>query len=374
MILERVLNVIVISCWLTFFAFIIRFVVYTTIYEGIGSAFKKMFRVGTLYVLFLIASAISLLNTSLVFIQPQDVGVVVSLASPNGYRSRPLRSGLHWIIPLAEEVHTYPIFWQTYTMSAKPNEGAQKGDDSIAARTSDGQEVLIDCTIIFQIDPEEAPRIYIEWQERYIEDLIRPTMRGLIRTYVSQYKVDEVNSSKRMDLENDLSTELKDTLGQRGFLMDDFLLRNISFSNEYATAVEKKQVAMQDAVKKQYEADQIQKLAGGEAARIRAIAQAEADALDMLGKALARNPNVITLRYVDKLSPNIQVMLVPNNAPFLLPLPNFNTPMPTGTPSVALSPTPAALPSEILPDIIGVQATDLPAVTTPPNPIQTPVP
>ena len=374
MILERVLNVIVISCWLTFFAFIIRFVVYTTIYEGIGSAFKKMFRVGTLYVLFLIASAISLLNTSLVFIQPQDVGVVVSLASPNGYRSRPLRSGLHWIIPLAEEVHTYPIFWQTYTMSAKPNEGAQKGDDSIAARTSDGQEVLIDCTIIFQIDPEEAPRIYIDWQDRYIEDLIRPTMRGLIRTYVSQYKVDEVNSSKRMDLENDLSTELKDTLGQRGFIMDDFLLRNISFSNEYATAVEKKQVAMQDAVKKQYEAEQIQKLAGGEAARIRAIAQAEADALDMLGKALARNPDVITLRYVDKLSPNIQVMLVPNNAPFLLPLPNFNTPMPTATPSAALSPTPAALPSEILPDIIGVQATDLPAATTPPNPTQTPVP
>ena len=44
-------------------------------------------------------------------------------------KNRPSR-----IIPLAEEVHTYPIFWQTYTMSAKPNEGAQKGDDSIAAR------------------------------------------------------------------------------------------------------------------------------------------------------------------------------------------------------------------------------------------------
>lgn len=340
MILERVLNVIVISCWLTLFAFIIRFMIFTTMYEGFWSALKKLFKAGTLYLIFLVSAAISVLNTSLVFIQPQEVGVVVSLTSPNGYRSQPLRSGLHWIIPLAEEVHTYPIFWQTYTMSAKPSEGAQKGDDSIAARTSDGQEVIIDCTIIFQVDPEESPRIFIEWQDRYIDDLIRPTLRGLIRTYVSQYKVDEVNSSKRMDLENDLTKELESILRQRGFIMDSFLLRNISFSKEYADAVEKKQVALQDSVKKQYEAEQIQKLAIGEAAKIRLLAEAEANALNILGAALANNPDVITLRYVDKLSPNIQVMLLPNNSPFLLPLPNLNPTIPVNGVLPNLTPQP----------------------------------
>ncbi|HEX2981512.1 MAG TPA: prohibitin family protein [Anaerolineaceae bacterium] len=355
MVLERVLNVVVAICWLFFVAFIVRFVVYTAMTEGIKTAVTKLFRTGTVYVIFLAAAAISLLNTSLVFIQPQEVGVVVSLANPNGYRPRPLRSGLHWIIPLAEEVHTYPISWQTYTMSAKPTEGAQKGDDSISARTSDGQEVIIDCTIIFQVDPGEATRIYVEWQDRYIDDLIRPMLRGLVRTYVSQYKVDEVNSSKRMDLENDLTKELKSTLGQKGFIMDDFLLRNIAFSKEYATAVERKQVALQDAVKKQYEAEQIQKLAAGEADRVRQLAQAEADALDMLGEALARNPDVITLRYVDKLAPNIQVMLVPNNAPYILPLPEMtpsaadgstaSTPAATATPDGSSSITDSFLPT-----------------------------
>ena len=339
MILERVLNIIVLICWLLFLAFIIRFMVLTTLYKGVGSTLKKLFLSGTLYFILLTAVVISLLNSSLVFIEPQEVGVVVSLTSPNGYRSRPLRSGLHWIVPLAEEVHVYPVYWQTYTMSAKPNEGDQKGDDSITARTSDGQEVIIDCTIIFQIDPEEAPRIYIEWQDRYIEDLVRPILRGLIRTFVSQYKIDEVNSSKRVDLENDLTNELQDILGQRGFIMDRFMIRNISFSKEYALAVEKKQVAMQDAVKKQYEAEQIQKLASGEAARVRLLAQAEADALDLLGEALAKNPDVITLRYVDKLSPNIQVMLVPNNAPYILPLPSLSSATPVTSP-VVVTPTP----------------------------------
>ncbi len=338
MMLERVLNIVVIVCWLFFIAFILRMLVYSAIYEGLGAALRRLFSGWTVYIILLVASAISMLNSSLVFIEPQEVGVVVSLVSPNGYRTRPLRSGLHWIVPMAEEVHIYPIYWQTYTMSAKPTEGAQTGDDSISARTSDGQEVIIDCTIIFQIDPEEAPRIYVEWQDRYITDLIRPTLRGLIRTYVSQYKVDEVNSSKRLDLENDLTSELESLLGVKGFIMDDFLLRNISFSKEYAAAVERKQVALQDSVKKQYEAEQIQKLASGEAARIEMLAKAESNALDLLGQALARNPNVVTLRYVDKLSPNIQVMLVPSDNPFILPLPSLAPVSPTPTQATATAP------------------------------------
>lgn len=355
MLLERVLNVLVLGSWLVLLGYLIRFIILTTMREGPGTMLARLLRARMLYLILLATVVISALNSSAVFIEPQEVGVVVSLLSANGYRPRPLRSGLHWIVPLAEEVHRYPIAWQTYTMSAKPNEGAQAGDDSIAARTSDGQEVIIDCTIIYQINPEEAPRIFIEWQERYLADLIRPTLRSLIRTYVSQYKVDEVNSSKRLDLENDLSRQLKTSLNDKGFNLDTFLLRNITFSTEYAQAVEQKQVALQDAVKKQYEAEQIQKLAEGEAARVRLMAQAEADALNLLGQALRQNPDVVTLRYVDKLAPNIQVMLVPNNTPYLLPLPSLNA---TAAASSALTTTtPASMVDSIL-------AT--PSATTPP--------
>ena len=123
---------------------------------------------------------------------------------------------------------------------------------------------------------------------------------------------------------------------------------------------------MQDTVKKQYEAEQIQKLASGEAARIRAVAQAEADALDMLGKALARNPEVITLRYVDKLAPNIQVMLVPNNAPYILPLPNLINPTPTPAPTTAAT--------EIIPEIIGTLPAGLTTESPTSIPTATPTP
>ena len=49
------------------------------------------------------------------------------------------------------------------------------------------------------IDPTKVVQIHIQWQDRY-EDLIRAQVRGIIRDAVSQYRVEEVVSTKRFDL------------------------------------------------------------------------------------------------------------------------------------------------------------------------------
>ena len=51
-------------------------------------------------------------------------------------------------------------------------------------------------------------------------------------------------------------------------------------------------------------------------------AEAEAKAIVLLGEALAKNPDVIQLQYIDKIAPNISVMLLPGDSPFLFPLPD----------------------------------------------------
>jgi prohibitin 1 len=191
---------------------------------------------GSLIVLIVgaIAIATSLLSAGLVWVNPEERGMVVSALQPEGYRPEALTPGLHFIVPFAENVVLYPISKQTYTMSIMPNEGAQQGDDSISARTSDGQEVMVDASVIYQIDPNSIPQVHIQWQNRYADDLVRPLTRGVIRDAISQFNVQDVYSTKRGLVEAMVSDNLTTQLGENGLEMVDFVLRNIQFSPEYA--------------------------------------------------------------------------------------------------------------------------------------------
>jgi regulator of protease activity HflC (stomatin/prohibitin superfamily) len=284
----------------------------------------------------------------LVFIRPEQRGVVLSAVAPDGYRTEALTPGLHWVIPFFESVVVYPIYRQTYTMSIAPAEGAVQGDDSIAARTADGQEVFVDASVIFAIDPAHVVQVHIDWQDRYAVELVRPQTRGIIRDQVSQYGVEEIVSTRREEMTSGVRGALAERLEENGLFLIDFVLRNITFSPEYAASVEQKQIAEQLAQQaafvveqRRQEAEQARQVAQGQAdaaviaaegrAEARLIeAEAEAQALELIAAALADNPDLLTYQYITKLAPGIQVMLVPSNAPYLLPLPTLE---PAATPT-----------------------------------------
>lgn len=306
-----------------------------------------------------LALALTSIGAGLVFIQPEERGVVVSAIAPDGLRPAALTPGLHWIIPFAENVVRYPISRKTYTMSIAPLEGQIQGDDSVAARTADGQEVLIDASVIYAVNPEETIRVHIDWQNRYDRDLVRPLARGIIRDEAAQFRIDEIVSSKRFELIASIQEKLERRLEANGILLVDFVLRNITFSPEYAASVEQKQIADQQAQQaafvveqRKQEAEQARQVAQGQAdanviaaegrAQARLIeAKAEAQALELIAAAIKDNPDLITFEYIQKLAPGIQVMLVPSDNPFLLPLPEM------GNMGGSLEPT--QQPTEIAP-------------------------
>jgi regulator of protease activity HflC (stomatin/prohibitin superfamily) len=293
-----------------------------------------------LLVFAVVAIALSTISAGLVFIEPDKRGVVISAVAPKGYREEALTPGLHWIVPFVENVVEYPISRQTYTMSIAPNEGQKAGDDSITARTSDGQEIYVDASVIFAIDPAQVVKVHIMWKDRYGDELVRAQSRGVIRDVVSQYRVEEVVTSKRFEMADKLRTTMEKKLNENGLTLVDFILRNITFSPEYAASVEQKQIAEQTAQQakfvveqKRQEAEQARQTAQGSAdasvirakgeAEARIIqAQAESQSLELIAKALQSNPNLLTYQYITKLSPTVQTMFLPSNAPFVFQLPN----------------------------------------------------
>ena len=283
-------------------------------------------------------------SAGLVFIQADQRGVVISAVAPKGYREQPLQPGLRWVIPFAENVRFYSISRQTYTMSVAANEGDMQGDDSIRARTRDGQEVNIDASVIYSIDPNKIIQMHIEWQDRYQDAVVRPLARGVIRDLASQYGIEEIVSSKRAEMVQKINDELSTKLGENNLMLIDFILRDIHFTEQYAAAVEAKQIAEQNALQAEYvvqqkkqEAEQARQTAQGQAdavviqakgaAEARLLqAAAEAQANDLLAASLEGRPELLTYLYINKLSPNVQVMFLPSDAPFIFPLPEITTP------------------------------------------------
>jgi regulator of protease activity HflC (stomatin/prohibitin superfamily) len=278
------------------------------------------------------------LGVGMVFIEPQERGIVISALSSKGYRSGALTPGLHWIVPYAERVQRYSIAQRTYTMSGSPSEGEVEGDDSVRARTNDGQEVFMDASVIFGIDPEQVATVHIRWQDRYVNDLVRPQTRGVIREQVAQFSVEEVYSTKRDQLHDDIEAKLQEIFAANGLLLrdNDFIVRNITFTPEYADAIERKQIAEQDAQRARFlveqqkqEAERLREEAKGEkdAAITRAEgdaestkirAEGEAEALRLINDVLVENSDLLQYKYIEKLGPNIEVMLLPANSPYLL--------------------------------------------------------
>ena len=304
--------------------------------------------------LLIAAIALTTVGSGLVFLPADQYAVVRSVFQPNGYRPTALGPGLHWIIPFVESVppeYTYSIAIQTYTMSSTASEGAVQGDDSIQARTKDGQQVNIDASVIYAIDPTQLISLNKNLQHRYEEQIVRPVARAAIRDAVSQYGVEEIVSTKRSELEQTVSDRIKKDLADKNILMTDFLLRNIRFSDDYAKAVEQKQIAEQQALQakfvveqKKQEAEQARQTAQGTAdavviaakgaADARLLqAQAEAKANELLAQSIT--PELMQYQYILKLSPGVQTIFIPSGNQFILPLPNT-----ANTPATAPSTTP----------------------------------
>jgi regulator of protease activity HflC (stomatin/prohibitin superfamily) len=277
-------------------------------------------------------SALTLVKASLVFIYPQEAGVVVSIFSQDGVRQQPLRGGLHWVVPLAERSVVYPLYWQTYEMSRLPTESLS--GDTVLVRTLDGQEVILDNTIIFRIDPEHVVSMHVQWQDRYLRYFVHPTLRGVLRDEVSRYTAEELNSLDRTELIARMERHLRKTGEKNGLIVSAFMLRNLAFLKGYADSVEQKQIARERQQTRQYQAKRIEALARGREQRIRLLAaaraqaiviqadarkqariirkKADAEALRLVKAALKNNPHMLTYRYIDQLSPEMAVMIIKN--------------------------------------------------------------
>ena len=249
-----------------------------------------------LLVVFMIANPILLVGAG-------KRAVLFSLTG--GTLPRELGEGMHLIIPFVQKAKLYDVRVRTYTMSGLHSEGDVQGDDSMKALTSDGQEVTVDLSVRFHPDPPKVWKLHQNIGLLYVSKIIRPEIRSQTRVVIAQYPVEQVYSSKREAIQTEISELLKASLGKNNIVVEEVLLRNIQFSPDYALAVERKQIAEQDAKRMIHVLDKA-KLEKEEKIL---IAQGDARSIELRGEAIAQNARVVQYEYARKLGPNVAAII-----------------------------------------------------------------
>ncbi|MFZ2193034.1 MAG: prohibitin family protein [Candidatus Moraniibacteriota bacterium] len=224
-----------------------------------------------------------------------------------------LRSGIHLVNPLAK-ITLMNIRTEQYTMSIASAEGQRKGDDSILSLTKEGLDVSIDFTALYRLEESKASDIYREVGLDYVEKIIRPEIRGIIRDVVSQYDAKELYSEKRQEASSKIFSNLKEKVESRGIIIEEAVIRNVQLPQSLAKAIQEKLASEQEAQRYDFVLEKERK----EADRKRIEAEGQRDAQKIINESLSSE--YLNYLYIKELKDRQGTIYVPVNPSSGMPL------------------------------------------------------
>lgn len=242
----------------------------------------------------ILISLVFIFSGSVIKIIPAGhAGVVFNLFG--GVEKRVLNEGVNILIPVVETVTIYDARKTSHNFS----DGFDKGNigQSIQCQTNDGQTVSIEVTVITHLNKDKIWKLHQTLGREYTERLIVPQTRSIFRNTVAKYPINTVYTTGRTGLAKDAEIALGKSFVKSGLFLDELLIRSISFAPSFAEAVERKQIALQEAQRQQW----IKKAAEKEKERKIIEGEGDAIALSVKGMALQFDPRIAELEFLEQL-------------------------------------------------------------------------
>jgi prohibitin 2 len=240
----------------------------------------------------------------IVIVVPAGQKVVV-FNSFNGVEPRVLSEGMNILVPFVQAPVYYDVRTMTYTLASNPDEASNSRDDSVTALTSDGQTVRLDLSVRYHLMPGDVWKLHQQVGPSFLDKIIRPEVRSVVRNTASNFTATDVYTGQRERFQDLIHQRITKTLSKYFISLDEVLVRNVSFSEEFSKAIELKQVALQEAERMKYILQKEQ----SEKERKIIEASGEAEAIKTRALALKQNPQLIQYEYVQKLSPGVKAII-----------------------------------------------------------------
>ena len=243
---------------------------------------KKM-----LYIPIIIAvlGVVGVFASCVVSVPTGHTGVVITFGKVENYT---FEAGVHVKLPFSDVINM--------------DNRTQKGSEEMSCFSSDIQEVTATYTLNYRIEKSNAQTIYKTIGKDYYNTVVTPCIHESLKTVTAKYDAEDIIGS-RAKLAKEVEDMLASKLKQYNIELVSTAIENLDFTDSFTQAVEDKQVAAQNKLKAQTEAEQ--KIIEAEAAAKAKIiaAEAEAKANDTIAKSL--NDNILYQQWLEKWDGNL---------------------------------------------------------------------
>jgi regulator of protease activity HflC (stomatin/prohibitin superfamily) len=153
--------------------------------------------------------------------------------------------------PFIRDFYRFDTKVQNLEMTAAGKDGAEKRRDDLQFKTTDGNDISMDVTVVWNLDPKAIPRIVQEVgtsTDEVKEKLVRPMARTLVRDVLNELDSESVyNSDKRFEKADKARQVLTKALAPFGVTITQVILHEHRFAPEYETVIHDRKLAEQRA-------------------------------------------------------------------------------------------------------------------------------
>lgn len=238
----------------------------------------------------------------LVIFQPMTIvgvgerGVKVTLGQTSPVA---LEEGVHFVMPFISTVK-------------KMNVKTVKSNIATMAQSKDIQQARIVYVVNYNLQPENAPKMWRTVGRDYVSIVVMPTVEGIVKDTIGKWNAQDIVAN-REKVASEVLFKLNEKLGPKYINVSDFQITEIQYSQAFEQAIESKVTAEQEALKAKNKTVQVQ-----EEARQKIIAsEAEAKSMAIRAQALTQNKNLVEYEAVQKWDGKLPQYMMGNSVPFV---------------------------------------------------------
>lgn len=207
--------------------------------------------------------------------------------------------------PLGEGFHIVAPWNKVFIYEVRQQELSEK----MQVLSSNGLEIKLDASAWYQPIYKDVARLHQEKGEDYLQRVIQPAIRSAARSVVGRYTPEQLYSSKRDAIQEEIFEETKKILDKQYVQLNEILVRDVTLPPTIKDAIERKLRQEQESLEYEYRLEKAEK----EAERQRIEAQGKADANQILSASLTdkilQDKGIDATLELSK-SPNTKVVVV----------------------------------------------------------------